>query len=257
MNNKKEVHVTSNYGRFKRLNGNRPVKNGRVVKIMESIQKYGWLSNPILVNERYEIIDGQGRFEALRRLGLPVEYIIQNDIGLTECQGLNHYQKNWTLIDHVNSFAENHNSNYIFLKRMLLKYGTIPKYVVCSVTTSKGKTATLHGGAYGEIIEAGELLLTTKEMERVDNALFYLSRFTETIKHLGGRKDNFYSAIMFLYLLDVIDNERLCKVVNNARYDKMVASGTVEGYLQQFEDIYNKSLAKKNRVDVMHEFKIA
>ena len=62
---------------------------------------------------------------------------------------------------------------------------------------------------------------------------------------------------MFLYLLDVIDNERLCKVVNNARYDKMVASGTVEGYLQQFEDIYNKSLAKKNRVDVMHEFKIA
>lgn len=257
MNNKKEVHVTTNYGRFKRLNGNRPVKNGRVVKIMESIQKYGWLSNPILVNERYEIIDGQGRFEALRRLGLPIEYIVQNDIGLTECQGLNHYQKNWTLIDHVNSFAENNNDNYIFLKNMLREYRVIPNYILCSVVASKSEAYNLACMRPTEVIESGKLELTNAERKRVENTLFYLSRFSETIKHLGGRKDKFYSAIMFLYLLDVIDNERLCKVVNNARYDKMVASGTVEGYLQQFEDIYNKSLAKKNRVDVMHEFKIA
>ena len=66
----------------------------------------------------------------------------------------------------------------------------------------------------------------------------------------------FYSAIMFMYLLSVIDNERLYKVVKNAKYE-MVSSGSVAGYIQQFEDIYNKSLAKKNRVDAMHEFKIA
>lgn len=253
---KKEIHVTSNYGRFKRLNGNRPVKNGRVVKIMESIQKYGWLSNPILVNERFEIIDGQGRFEALQRLGLPVEYIVQNGIGLTECQGLNHYQKNWTLIDHVNSFAENKNDNYIYLKNILAKYKTLPNAVICSTAASKGLSYQLTSGSYGEIIESGELLLTTKERKRIDDALFYLSRFSDIIKYLGGRKDMFYSAIMFMYLLSVIDNERLYKVVKNAKYE-MVSSGSVAGYIQQFEDIYNKSLAKKNRVDAMHEFKIA
>lgn len=254
---KNEVYVTRNYDLFKRLAGNRPVKNGRVVKIIESIEKYGWLSNPILVNEHYEIIDGQGRFEALKRLGMPIEYIVHDGIGLIECQGLNNYQKNWTLMDHINSFVENKNENYIFLKHMLVTYNTIPKHVVISVVATKGVRYGVATGGHYETISGGHLILTRIDKVNIENALFYLSRFSDTAKHLGGRKDKFYSALMFLYLLDGIDKERVCKCINNARYDKMVASATLEGYLQQFEDIYNKSLAKKNRVDIMHEYKIA
>ena len=33
---------------------------------MKSITDYGYIFNPIVVNESYQIIDGQGRFEGLR-----------------------------------------------------------------------------------------------------------------------------------------------------------------------------------------------
>lgn len=257
MSDTKRVYTTNDYNRFKTLKGNRNVSNTRVVRIMESIQKYGWLSNPILVNDKFEIIDGQGRFEALRRLGLPIEYIVHSGIGLKECQGLNHYQKNWSMMDYINSFVESGNDNYAFLKQMLIQYRALPKYVVYSVSATKGKNRLIARGDYARSLERGELLLSKEDRKNVDDALFYLSRFDDTVAHLGGRKDNFYSAIMFLYLLDAVDNERLCKVVNNARFDGMISSGNVEGYLQQFENIYNKSLKKQNRIDFMHEFKVA
>ena len=38
---------------------------------MKNITDYGHIFNPIVVNESYQIIDGQGRFEALRAMDLP------------------------------------------------------------------------------------------------------------------------------------------------------------------------------------------
>ena len=65
-----KVYQTSNYDLFKKLNGNRDVKNEKV--IIKSIQKIGLIDNPIIVNEKYEVIDGQNRLKALQTLNMPV-----------------------------------------------------------------------------------------------------------------------------------------------------------------------------------------
>ena len=100
-----KVLVTNDYDMFKRLEGNRSVTELRVKKISNSIKTVGYVMNPIIVNERFEVIDGQGRLEVLRRLELPVYYIVVNGIGRKECIAMNINQTNWSLYDYIQSYA--------------------------------------------------------------------------------------------------------------------------------------------------------
>jgi len=253
----KRIYVTTDYSLFKHLTGNRSVEAVRALQIMDSIQDIGWITEPILVNEKFEVIDGQGRLTVLQELEMPVEFIIEEEIGTKECQRLNRGQKNWSTKDYINSYIAIGNDNYIWLKSMLDQYKGLPTSVILSIAATKGESSTIGASDSFKLIESGDLRLNTAERRNVNNALFYLSRFIEVIKHLGGRKDKFFSAVMFLYLLDCVDNERFYTVVKGALYDGMIAASTREGYLQQFEDIYNKKLTKRNRVDIIHEYKIS
>ena len=53
---KNEIRTTRDYHLFKFMPGNRAIKN-RAENIKESIEKIGWISNPIIVNQDMEIID--------------------------------------------------------------------------------------------------------------------------------------------------------------------------------------------------------
>lgn len=252
----KRIYTTTDYDAFVFPKWNRNVSNARVVAMVESIKKVGWLPEPVLVNEKFEIIDGQSRVKALQICELPVEFCIVKGIGRKECQALNLFQKNWTTINYIDSYVADENPSYIWLRDALKRFKSIPSVVVTSVAVTKGNGFSC-GGRMGSIIKEGRLQLTTQEMKRLSDLLFFLSRFSETAAYLGGRKDVFYSAIVFLYNLDAVDNERLCSVVNNSRYDGLVPSSTVEGWLTQIEELYNKKRHKNNRIDIMHEFKIA
>ena len=63
-----EIFRTNKYEIFKQLKGNREVSPKRISKIINSIKEVGYIINPIIVNEKMEVIDGQGRLEALRIL---------------------------------------------------------------------------------------------------------------------------------------------------------------------------------------------
>lgn len=81
-----QIKYTSNYSRFKHLNGNRNIVEPHLRRLIKSIQENGWLENsPVLVNQKYEIIDGQHRFEACKTLGLPIEYMVVYDEDLSTC----------------------------------------------------------------------------------------------------------------------------------------------------------------------------
>lgn len=250
------VWTSKDYDMFKFPEWNRSIQNGRVVKMVESIQKVGWLPEPVLVNEKFEVIDGQSRVKALQKLDMPVEFFVVVGIGRKECQMLNLFQKNWTTKNYIDSYISDGNVNYMWLRDMLVKYKELPLSVVLNISASKGAGKNC-GGQFLSIISEGRFEITEREKDYIDNMLFFLTRFTETISYIGGRKDSFYAALKFLYQLDTVDHERLCAVINNARYDSLVSSSTIEGWLQQFEILYNKGLVKAKRTDIMHEYKIA
>lgn len=97
----KVILQTMDYSKFKKLKGNRNVDPVRVQRIIQSIKKVGYITSPLIVNEDLEVIDGQGRLEALRILGLPVEYIVHENIGIDECISMNINQINWVDRDYI------------------------------------------------------------------------------------------------------------------------------------------------------------
>lgn len=68
-----QAYRTDNYAKFKRLDGNRGVQLMRVKKVMDSVKANGYIYSPLIVNERYEVVDGQARLEAFKQLGIPVD----------------------------------------------------------------------------------------------------------------------------------------------------------------------------------------
>ena len=54
-----KVYVTENYSIFNFLESNRAVNQNQVKKIVKSIQAKGYYPVPILVDDNYNIVDGQ------------------------------------------------------------------------------------------------------------------------------------------------------------------------------------------------------
>ena len=129
----KEIKSTTNYEMFKKLEGNRATTVARVNKIKKSIMTVGYITSPILVNENMEIIDGQGRFEALKELRLPVEYIVQEGLNVKECIAMNIYQTNWKVMDYIKSYAAKGNPNYIRLTNLMTEFPLIATIEIMAV----------------------------------------------------------------------------------------------------------------------------
>ena len=65
MQHENHVLSTTDYAKFKTLQGNRDVNKLHVSRLKESF-KTAYLLSPIVVNQYYEIIDGQHRYEAAK-----------------------------------------------------------------------------------------------------------------------------------------------------------------------------------------------
>jgi len=119
----KSMEQTTDYKIFKNLASNRRLNATHVRKLIESITENN-LSRyyPILVNDRMEIIDGQHRLQALKKLKLPVYYQIAKSGSIREIILLNSNSRQWTSLDYLNSFIARGNKDYLLLKDFMEKY---------------------------------------------------------------------------------------------------------------------------------------
>lgn len=117
----KPIKKTKDYSRFKSISGNRALDLKHVERLKQSIEAND-LFSPILVNEGFEIIDGQHRFEALRQLGKPVKYMIVDGYGIKEVQLLNTHSKNWTVDDFTECYIAQGIKDYRIYKEFKQAY---------------------------------------------------------------------------------------------------------------------------------------
>ena len=117
-----QVHTTKDYSLFKTLNGNRDVNQLHLTRLKESMKK-NHLTTIIMVNENFEIIDGQHRFLISQELKLPINYIISKNYGLNEVQILNAHMKNWTIVDYVNGYCDLGFKDYEIYRKFINEYG--------------------------------------------------------------------------------------------------------------------------------------
>lgn len=94
MKNQFELGVTKDYSVFKQAK-NRNVNARKVARKKESIEKIN-LQQPIIVNKRFEVVDGQHRLEALKQLRLPVYYVVSRNWTTDEDTAtMNNTQDSW------------------------------------------------------------------------------------------------------------------------------------------------------------------
>jgi hypothetical protein len=116
-----KVYKTSDLSIFTQIDGNRVPNLQHIKRLADSIRVYGMKCNPILVNERMEVIDGQHRLIAAKDAESFVYYIIVDGYSLDEVHALNLNQKNWTKKDFLDGYSRIGIEPYTKLKAFALK----------------------------------------------------------------------------------------------------------------------------------------
>lgn len=115
---------TQDYEIFKKHPNNRDINDLNVSKIVKSIKIKNLLQyRPIIVDKMMQVIDGQHRLEAAKKLNLPIYYQIQEEESTEDIFLLNANQKPWSSEDFLNYYRIKGNQNYIKLSKFKEKCG--------------------------------------------------------------------------------------------------------------------------------------
>lgn len=230
-----EVYCTSDYSVFKHLNGNRSVSEMRVKKIVKSVNRYGYICNPIIVNQYMEVIDGQARCEAFKRCGIPVEYIVKYGLDDNDCRVLNQYQSNWTMPDFIDGYAESGNQSYSLLKQMTEEYNDIPVSIVASAL--RGSYMSKVGN---ETLKGGTFICSRDNVNNAKGVLDIIRELQPFMIKEKGRPEYIMMAILYAYSLPDVNKSRLVdKFKKYYMTDKVRPFVNVNGALEAMDAVYN------------------
>lgn len=161
-----EVHTTTDYFLFKPIDGNRNKNALHLNRLKKSITEH-YLFTVIIVNERYEIIDGQHRFECVKDLGLPLNYIVCKGYGLNEVQILNQNSKTWNADDYLTGYCNLKNENYLIYKEFKEKYQFGHNECMSMLTGINMNGGTLFNAFKDGTFKVTNLVNAEKEAEQI------------------------------------------------------------------------------------------
>mgnify|MGYP006328246503 FL=1 len=229
-----EIKITREYQRFNKLEGNRPISESHVRKLMNSMRQKD-LFVPIQCNEQMEVVDGQHRLEARQRLGLVIPYfVVKGEFGLVEVQKINAQQKKWNTEDYLQSNLQQGNREYEVYKWFRNKYGfahTESLQMLCK---------DFIGRELGQAFNLG--LFRVKDLEGAKAKAEMLI----SIEHLynGIRRRGFVQAMFFLWKKKNFDFKTFArKLEMQPTALKDCAKATQ--YVELIEEIYNYKSANK------------
>jgi hypothetical protein len=235
------IHKTKNYKMFKSVDGNRVINQSHVNRLIKSISE-SYVPIPLLVNQdmygNYEIIDGQHRLKALEELGLPVHFIIKQNLSLKDMQKLNTNSRNWSQDDFMNSYEKLGLSAYIRYKtfKEKWKFGHDECWALLNGICSK---------PHGTIDKFRNGELTIKNYEK---AVYHAQLITDLKQHFDGyKRRSFVFAMLRMFNNKDYNHARL---MNKLSYqsNKLVVCSRVEDYLAILQKIYNFKTTRENKV---------
>jgi hypothetical protein len=122
-----QIYETTDYDVFRFRPDNRRIKETIILR--ESLKRVGILS-PVIVNEKMEIIDGQGRVTLAIKLKLPVPYIINRGFCKREIIELNTSGNKWDIVDFIETYAMEGQEEYEKMLLLLDRYNVPPSILV-------------------------------------------------------------------------------------------------------------------------------
>lgn len=234
------VQQSSNYKQFKMMGNNRDVVDGHVKAIKKAFEEIGNLTQvqPILVNERYEIIDGQHRFMAAKEMGAPIYFTLRPGLTVGDARSMNILHRSWGMMDFALSYATSGDLNYIKFLKLKEEYGF-------------GLTTTMEyingGSSHGAFaaFRKGEFVIDDPVTARIRlNQLYEVLQLVPQVKN----DRNFSRAFFKVSTTSAYDHRRMLRKLSIVG-DSVIRKFGVQGeYLRSLEEAYNHGNHTENRV---------
>lgn len=250
-----KVYRTSNLSIFKPIDGNRVPNLQHVKRLSDSIRVYGMKCNPILVNEKMQVIDGQHRLMAAKEANSFVYYIVIDGYSLDEVHTLNLNQKNWSKKDFMEGYANMGIESYIKLRDFVAKnddYTFITCMALCQ-NTPTGDSRTLAVQTHKAKLESDKVQIFeqgTWLCGDINLAQDWAGKIRMIKTYYPGyNRSTFVSTMIGLLKKDIFDfNEFMHKL--RIQPTALVDCTSTEQYRILIEDIYNYK--NRNKVNLRY-----
>jgi len=233
-----KIHKTKNYSLFKDITSNREVDQRHVNNLCEAIRQNNLLHlNPIICNSQYQVIDGQHRIEAAKKLKLEIYYLIDDKIEKKHIAGLNSNQKNWSVLDYVNYFTVERVPEYQVLSEFINKYSWVPVTTLLQLLSGTGKRDT-------KAFKEGKIDVSNRE--ECSRILLHI----QDIRNIGvsfAYDRNFILAIRDIFQIEGYKPDQMIEKLKIYRLE-IEKAAKKEHYLKQLEPIYNKNKYQQNKL---------
>lgn len=234
------VQQSSDYGQFSFIGANREQSRGHIETLKQAFEEVGNLTKvqPILVNDQYQIIDGQHRFTACMELGLPIYFTMVSGLGVREARSMNILHRNWRVDDYARSYAEEGNPNYIKYLELKEDYGFSHSVLLAYI-----HNVIERSGGFKQFRE-GDLKIEDEPGIRA--RLDLLASIGEYTTLVNNRE--FALAILRASKVEGYDHRRMLKKVRLHGEAMLKRYGSIDDNLRQLEAIYNYAMPEANRL---------
>ena len=255
------VYETTDYEMFRFIEGNREINKTNEKNLKKNFGENGedYIMNPIIVNEKMEIIDGQHRFKALKELGKPIHYIVVEGIGCDAAQRMNQVSLRWSLLNYVKYHSET-DPNCARLYELIKIYNMEkPRGKKLTVTTIYGNVlghpASSSNQAVKDLLTSNSFKFSEKEYEKAKGKFNIVSEFKKEYKFLSktAHPDKLLSAIYYLIAVKGCNQTRFSnglKMMSTQKDRKDLKSGNFKECLNTAYEIYCMGPGRYKKLDI-------
>jgi hypothetical protein len=223
-----KIEETDNYDMFKPLPHNRPVVQSHVARLMTSMAERPHLrpARPVLVNDKYQVIDGQHRLRASELNGQSVYFMVVDGLTIDDARLLNALQRTWSLLDYAYSYASSKVPAYIqFVKTYEAR--ELPPSVIMEYMMSTKGTRKQHEFRIGQM-EAVDQKALDQKLDQLEQVLAEFPKaatpYVVSMAYLAASKNEYY------------DHARMMRKITST---KPAPQADRIGYIRELERIYN------------------
>jgi hypothetical protein len=222
------IYSSTDYGKFQFTNGQRNIRERHLANLVQSLEEYPELSPslPILVNDKFDIIDGQHRYEASKTLERPVYYIQSANTNIDSARQINSSQVGWKLRDYLDSYVATGHDQYVEVAKLTQEY-PVSLTVLLQFMANTTSHEMLALFKVGKFKLADDMPAVLKKLDKLKSLSAYCPFWV---------KDNFGFAFFKIVRNETYDNDRMLNKLSQTTFDQ---KASITENLREFERVYN------------------
>lgn len=236
-----KIQSSQDYDNFIMIQGNRNINQTKIDKIKSDIESgFNLLPYcPVIAYEKegfLHIIDGQHRFSVGKQLGLPIYYVITDELNLYQIATMNSKQDKWSSKDFLKCYIELGQGDYKILSQTIIKYKIGISFAA-------------------ELLSRGKLGTRDKIKDDFEQGKFKVGFFEETtelleLSHSIFSRYKFYTDRHLITAVQTIKEKGLCdfnfltEKIKQAP-NMMDKQSSVKEYIYNIERVYNHKASNR------------